>query len=76
MAIDKTTALKQAVRRDEVYTLSQFLQRVGLSRSGLRACERRGLKTFRSGGRKFIAGSEWHKYLEEQEARKAGEQWT
>ena len=39
----------------------------GLGRTGLRAAQRRGLRTFRSGGRKFVSGESWFEHRKKQE---------
>ena len=67
MAIDRDTAHTVPVDRDGCYTVAQFMRATGLGRTGLRAAERRGLRTFRSGGRKFVSGEAWFEFLSQQE---------
>lgn len=66
MAIEQQTRDREPIQRDATYTVAQFLHRTAMGRNGLRAAERRGLKTVRVGGRKFIRGEDWHSYLAEQ----------
>ena len=66
MAIDRSTRDAPPIVVNESYTLAQFYKRTGMSRSGLRLAEERGLKTIRIAGRKFVLGSDWFQYLAEQ----------
>ncbi len=66
MAIERDTAHTVPVDKDGCYTISQFCRATGIGRTGLRAAERRGLRTFRSGGRKFISGEAWFEYLKQE----------
>lgn len=63
MAIDEKTREREPIRRDAAYTVAQFFHATGISRSGLRQHERRGLRTVRVGGRKYVRGEDWHEYL-------------
>jgi len=65
MAVDGRTKDRRPIEIGAVYTVAQFLDRTGMGRNGLRACERRGLRTVRSGGRKFIRGADWDGFLVE-----------
>jgi hypothetical protein len=63
MAVDGSTRDASPIDKGRVYTIAQFCRATGIGRTGLRAAERRGLRTSRVGGRKFVSGEAWFEYL-------------
>lgn len=51
------------IRKEESYTLQEFLRRVAWRRAAFRAARKRGLKVVQSGARIFVRGSDWHDFL-------------
>jgi hypothetical protein len=49
---------------NEVYTLDQFLERVGWRRAAFTTAVRDGLKIARAGGRVFVLGAWFREFLE------------
>jgi hypothetical protein len=70
MAVDGSTRDASPIDKGRVYTIAQFCRATGIGRTGLRAAERRGLRTSRSGGRKFVSGAAWLEFLEKQEGNR------
>ena len=64
MAFD--TKRREPIRRDESYTISEFMRRTGIGRAGVRSAERQGLKMETVGQRKYVRGDAWFNYLESQ----------
>lgn len=52
------------IRADEAYHQDDFLARVGWSRGALRTAKLDGLPTVMAGGRCYVLGADWLKYLE------------
>jgi hypothetical protein len=57
------------IKADELYTLTEFKRRVGLGDSALRKARRRGLPVYREGGRAFVFGRDWIKYVTQTHGR-------
>ncbi len=56
------------IRIDEVYALTDFKQRTGLGKDGLRAARRKGLRICRCGRNRYVCGSDWLRFLSSIEA--------
>jgi hypothetical protein len=48
-----------------LYPLDVFMKHSGLGAAALRKARRNGLRILRTGGRAFVLGSEFQRYLEE-----------
>lgn len=59
------------VRTDEVYPLDVFRKRTGLESAALAAARERGLPVIWVGRRRFVRGSDWHRWLGEQASQSA-----
>ena len=53
------------IRDDETYPLELFKELTGLGQSALRSARRRGLQVKYDGGRGFVEGAEYRRYLRE-----------
>lgn len=53
-----------AIRQDEVYTLQEARARLRWSDATLRAAKRRGLRLWKCGKYRYLAGSELFRFLE------------
>lgn len=53
-----------AIRRDEVYRLTDFMRITGMTTSAVREARRAGLAIRRAGKRSFIIGADFVKFIE------------
>ncbi len=51
------------VRIDEVYTLTDFKQRTGLGKEGIRTARKKGLRICKCGRNRYVTGSDWFAFL-------------
>ena len=59
----KKAASTGSISRDEVYALSDFLERTRWSRPAYATAQRNGLVTVKAGNLVFIRGCDFHDYL-------------
>lgn len=59
------------IKRDEVYTLDQFIRLTGLGASAIRDAERSGLETAFIGNRKQISGEAWLEFIKKRRKEKS-----
>ena len=52
------------IRPDEIYTLKEFGQRVGLGRWGIKQLRADGLRVHKTNGRTFVFGKSFFEFLE------------
>ena len=59
----KQPATRKPIQANSVYALDDFMERDGLTRQGIRAARRAGLRVRYAHGRAFVLGGDWYEYL-------------
>ena len=54
----------QPIERDKIYPLAVFAEHSGLGRHAMRAARKAGLKTITVGGRKYVRGEDFFRYVD------------
>lgn len=54
------------IDRDAAYSLREFSARAGLNAHALRAARRKGLRVVALGRKRYVLGSDWLRFLEQQ----------
>lgn len=58
------TAICEPIRADEVYTLAEFMRRVGFKEGAMKEARGRGLRVTYTSTRAFVRGRDWLEYLD------------
>lgn len=61
---DRTTGVAGEIHPERLYTLAEFMLRVGIGKTGLRAARRRGLAVLYYGRQGYIRGRDWIEHVE------------
>lgn len=65
---DRSNPKQRIIESSSIYPLRDFQKMTGLGDAAMRAARRRGLHVVRVGRNKFVRGSDFYQYLEQEKA--------